>query len=65
MKGLADESISESQDISSDQLLNAAYGTSGADQDLIQRRAKERQAAFAGGGGAAQTQKGFGIGSAE
>ena len=65
MRPLEVETISEQQNITEGQLIGAAFGESGEAQDLLKRRAQEREAAFRGGGGAASTQKGFGIGSAE
>lgn len=65
MRGLADETFTEEEDLTEDELISGAFGESGAQQDLMKRRGQERQAAFGGGGGAASTQKGFGIGAAE
>lgn len=64
MKSLVEESISESTDITSDQLAEAAL-TGGTQEERITRRQQERRAAFGGGsGGASQGREGLGLGAA-
>jgi hypothetical protein len=48
----------EEDDISREAQLGAGFGSDAEDRDLIKRRTQGRQAAFGGGGGAAQTQTG-------
>lgn len=64
LKPITDETISEEQDLTTDQLAEAAL-TGGAAETAVQRRQQERRAAFGGGGGGASTGKeGLGLGAA-
>jgi hypothetical protein len=59
---LANESISESNDLTGGDVLNQALGIAGT--QAVARRQQERSAAFGGGGGgAAQTREGLGLGT--
>ena len=64
LRPISEETIGESTDISEGELVSGVLGGDVSAQDRIQRRQRERQAAFGGGGGGAQTQQGFGLGSA-
>lgn len=62
--GLAEESVSEEGDLTSDQLAEGAL-IGGEQEQRITRRQQERRAAFGGGGGgASQGQQGLGLGAA-
>lgn len=63
LKPLAEESISETGDLSTGELAEATL-IGGKAQSEVQRRQQERSAAFQGGGGATTTQKGLGLGAA-
>lgn len=64
LKPLAEESISEQGDLTSDQLAQAAL-TGGEAEKLVTQRQQERRAAFGGGGGgASQGREGLGLGAA-
>jgi len=64
LKPLAEESISETGDITNDRVAEAAL-TGGQAEAELTRRQQERRAAFAGGGGgASQSREGLGLGAA-
>lgn len=65
LRPLYDETVSEHSDITGQQGLEAALGTSPDAQAAVQRRLQERQAAFAGGGGSVLNRQGLaGLGGA-
>lgn len=61
MRPLEEETISETTDLTSDQLAEGAL-VGGEAEARAQRRQQERQAAFRGGGGAGSTRSGLGLG---
>lgn len=61
---LTQETISETQDLTSQDTINTVFGVGGDSAEQVKRRQQERSAAFQGGGGAAQTQGGLGVGQA-
>jgi len=64
LKPLEEESVSETSDLTSDQLAEGVL-TGGAAAEQMQRRQQERRAAFSGsGGGASQGREGLGLGGA-
>lgn len=68
MRPLGQGTISESSDLTDEQLANAALGVNATDQAAVQRRQEERKAgfrqAYGGAGGGAQGQQGIGVGGA-
>lgn len=66
LRPLTRETISERQDITERQAIEASFGTDFTADELLRRRLERRQAQFSGGGGAARTQGGIiGLGTAE
>lgn len=64
LRGVAEETIEETEDITSQDLLSGVLGENAEDRERMERRVMQRRADFSGGGGGAQTQRGFGTGAA-
>lgn len=65
LRPLTEETISEENDITSQEAVGSVFGDDAANaKERLARRSQERTAAFQGGGGGAQTERGLGLGSA-
>jgi hypothetical protein len=65
IRPFTEETISETEDLTSQDAVNAVFGDDQTNsKERIQRRQQERTAAFQGGGGAAAQQTGLGLGEA-
>ena len=64
VRELATETIEETTDLTSQDLLEGTLGENTEDRERMEQRLMQRRADFAGGGGGAQTQRGFGTGAA-
>lgn len=62
IRPLTEETMGETDDLTDDTAIGAAFGNASARAQL-QRRQQNRETAFKGGGGAAQSRQGLGLGS--